>query len=738
MQLARIFFLTRQKTYLRKVRELFLARKMEGWLTKDEIITLYINRVFLGHRAYGFQAAAQTYFNKRLSELSVAEAALLAGLPKAPSAFNPIINPERARIRRNYILTRLHDNALIDSATYAAALSEPVESRLYAPPFSVPAGHAAELARQQAANLLGEDAYRAGYTVYTTIEADAQREANAAVQRGLVDYIRRHPWAGVASFANLRGVYAAKTETEQQNQLLQLTRSVVSIDGLTRALIYEVANNTTTVFTEEGAFIALHTDDTDWAIRTFDPTLTAKKAMLVDDDVATWGSDDDVWLDPTPGRPDILKTREQRALPVGGLVYLFKQADGYRLTTPPKAQAALISLNAETGAIMSMVGGFNYQNYKFNRAVQSLRQPGSSFKPFLYAAAFNQGFTAASVINDIPISYEDPETGFMWRPQNYSGRNYGATRLRDALVYSRNLVSIRLLNDMGISPTLNFMKRFGFDDAVFADNRNLSLSLGSAPLSPLQLARGFAVFANGGFLLEPYLIDRIENADGQIVYHHQANLVCAECTQGPFAPRTLDEDIAYILNDVMREVVARGTARKARRLNRADLAGKTGTTNDQFDAWFSGFNEHIVTTLWVGFDQPQSLGARETGGGAALPIWLDYMEHVLPNTPETERAPSANIITARVGVESGKPITPNVTEESYLELFRSKYAPRVVTIEERYLDEDDEMLVNGALPLAPQNNSAAPNNNNAEPLLPPRTAPDERRAANRALQEALF
>ena len=687
MQLARNFFLTREKSYLRKLREIFLALRIESVYSKEEILTLYMNRVFLGQRSYGFKAAAQTYFGKDISKLNWAEAALLAGLPKAPSSLNPIKNPERAKNRRDLVLRQLYRLQFISLKEFEEALLEPIQAQLHSKKFSIQAGHVAEMARTLVKKYLPNLDNQLGIKVYTTLHANKQKAATQAVKDGLINSIRRAPWRGPENILSIEKLLGNSSIT-LTTDLINVTQRIESILGFKRAVIFaKDATNNVIVMIENGQPFALSAKDVKWAKTTwrledsvFTQAQNTRNAFFEDaDNLLQTGRLKYFFLPHTISRTKVAKAL-QEPLPIGGIVYLQPLANGdYRLVSRPEVQAALVSLDVRNGAIRSLVGGFNYLNFKFNRAIQANRQSGSNFKPFLYAAALQNGMTAATVINDAPIAYQDNDSGFIWTPQNYSEKYFGPTRLRKALTFSRNLVSVRLAERIGVKRLIQQMQTFGFTSSDFAGNRNLALSLGSATMSPLKIARAYSVFANGGFLIEPHIIDRIVDVSGEVLYQHQAKLVCytpcPEVEPAQLAPQTLDEDIAYIIYDILGDVIRYGTGRRAQVLKRQDLAGKTGTTNDQFDAWFSGFNRNLATTVWVGNDSPQSMGRYETGARAALPIWIDYNKVALANAPTASPPQPSNLIKIRINEKTGRFTRSSEPKTTLMELFRTQYAP---------------------------------------------------------------
>ncbi len=656
MQVARNFFLSREKTFLRKFNEILLALKIERELSKEEILGLYLNKIYLGNRAYGFAAAAEGYYGKPLAELDVAQLAMLAGLPKAPSRYNPVVNPRRALERRNYVLRRMHQLGFIDDATYRQALAEPVTARRHAPQFSVDAGYAVEEVRAWMVERYGEDAYTAGYRVHTTIEPRLQARANWALRKGLVDYEFRYGYRGPETRVDPFEV----TEPDRWPAILQ---TVPRLPGLEAAVVLQVD--------ETGAWVA-------------DQAGNIRYLCL----------QDMLWARPVDekGHKGVEPRRVDQVLATGDVVRIQRHERRWRLAQAPRVQGALVSLRPKDGAIVALVGGYDFASSHFNRATQGKRQPGSNFKPFIYSAALEKGFTAASLINDAPVVFDDPGLEDTWRPENYSGRFFGPTRLRVALVKSRNLVSIRLLRSIGVRYAIDYVQRFGFDPEDLP--RDLSLALGSATVTPLAIARGYSVFANGGYLIEPYLITRIEDVDGNVVWEAEPAVVCPECAEAGaipaspvdtatpepvtppsrLAPQVLDPRNVYIMTSILQDVIQHGTGRRAKVLKRHDLAGKTGTTNDQRDAWFSGFNPALETTVWVGYDKPHPLGDRESGARAALPIWIDFMAGALEGVPDQPLQRPPGLVTVRIDPTSGLLAGADFPEAIY-ETFRSEYAP---------------------------------------------------------------
>jgi len=666
MQVAKNFFLTREQTFKRKFIEILLALQIETKLSKQEIMALYVNQIYLGHRAYGIQAAANTYYGLNIDQLNLAQLAMIAGLPKAPSAFNPITNPSRATTRRDWILGRMLELGYIDAAQHTEAIAFVDNARYHRSDIELDAPYIAEMVRQQLFEQYGEALYTDGYRVWTTVYSHQQQEAINALRRGLLAYSDRHGYHGAEASLDLDSL---NSEADQLNQL----RQYAAFAGLEPALVTSVADTSAQLLLRSGARTELAWDGIKWA-RPFRSVH---------------------WTGPAPKKAtDVLSA--------GDIIRVMPDTDGtLRLTQMPQVQGALVALNPQDGAIRSLVGGFSFYHNKFNRAIQAYRQPGSSIKPFLYTAALENGFTPASIINDAPIVFHDVSLEGNWRPENDNGEFNGPMRLREALYRSRNLVSIRIMRALGIEQARQYMLRFGFEP----DNlpANLSLSLGSASATPLQIARGYAAFANGGYLIEPYLISRIESAEGEILEQAKPATVCHDCTvpeaistlegetptetrtpattipepvgtDSPVAPRVISQRNAFLIYDVMRDVITRGTGTRARVLERTDLAGKTGTTNEQKDTWFSGFSPDLVTTVWVGFDQPAPLGRGEYGSSTALPIWIDYMEEALDGLPDNPPAAPEGVVRVRIDPDTGLRAWPG-QDNAINEYFRTEDVP---------------------------------------------------------------
>ena len=618
MQLARNTVLTNERTLRRKLKEVFLALRLEREFSKQEILTLYLNRIFLGQRAYGVGAAAQVYFDKRPAELTLAEAALVAGLPRSPSLDNPVASVTRARDRRAYVLRRMVETGKISEADRAAADAVPVEARIHGPIVELNAPYVAEMARLEMVQRFGDAALTEGYRVTTTVDSRLQAAADAAARRTLLAYDRRHGYRGAAARLDAGAL-------DDPKALADALREYPGRGGLAVGVVESVQDRSAIVRRRDGIAIELGWDDLSWA------------RPALPDDV----------LGPAP------KTAGDIVAP-GDVVYLEPLPEGrHRLAQVPAVAGALVALEPRDGAIVALVGGFDFGGSKYNRAVQAKRQPGSAFKPFVYSAALERGFTPASLINDAPIVIEGGAGTEEWRPQNITKRFYGPTPLREALVRSRNLVSIRLLRATGIGPALRHISAFGFGPGALP--ANLTLALGTGQVTPLDMARGFAVFANGGFRVTPYLIERVTDSQDLEVYAAAPEVACADCPDEPAAPQAISPANAFVMTDVMTDVIQRGTATSAKSLGRNDLAGKTGTTNDRRDAWFVGFNADYVAAAWVGFDQERSLGDNEEGGRTALPMWTGFMEEALRDRPEHRLPEPPGVVRMWVDRGTGRP-----------------------------------------------------------------------------------
>ena len=608
MQVARNFFLTREKTVTRKLREVLLAWKIEANLSKDEILELYVNQIFLGQRAYGFAAASQIYFGKPLRDVSIAEAAMLAGLPKAPSTYNPVTNPRRAKTRQMYVLRRMHELRFISDEAYKEAQSAPLAVRQGIRDTLPTHGESvAEMARQVVFDAYGEEAYTRGIIVWTTIRKADQEAAYAAVRRGVLEYDRRHGYRGPESFVNL-----PESAAEAEQVLDKVFAETSDSDNLVAGVVQEASPTEVKAVVASGDVIAMKGD----ALRFVSRNLTDK----------------------TPATQRIRR---------GAVVRLTKDDKGaWSIAQLPQAEAAFIALSPLDGAILALTGGFEYERNKFNHVTQAMRQPGSSFKPFIYSAALEKGFSPATIVNDAPFFVPaDKAGGEDWEPKNYDGKFDGPMRLRMAVAKSKNLVLVRVLQAIGPQYAQDYITRFGFDPKMHPPYLTMGLGAGSA--TPLQMASAYAVFANGGYRVAPYLIGRVTDAKGNVL--SEAKPVVA----GESAERVIDPRNAFVMTSMLRDVVNVGTATRALSLGRKDLAGKTGTTNENVDAWFCGFNASIVGVSWIGFDQPRTLGANETGGVAALPIWVSFMQKALKGVPEKPLVPPEGVVAIRIHPDTG-------------------------------------------------------------------------------------
>jgi penicillin-binding protein 1A len=732
MQAARNMFLSFDKTWRRKLQEAFLTYRMEQAFTKEQIFGLYLNVIFFGERAYGVAAAAQTFYGKSLNELSLAQVATLAGIPQAPSRYNPIANPEFAKARRHYVLRRMRELGFIDPETAAAANAAPIDASEHGPLYDVEAQYVAEMARLEALRLLGPTAETAGYKVYTTIDGRLQAAANRAVRLGLIEYDRRYGYRGPAGHADL----PADAESEDFEEALD---EYPAMSFLTPAVVVSVADRSAEVFVKAHGLQQVSWDGLSWARRSLNGEGIGAAPKSARDVVA---------------RGDVIYvvTDDQHAA---------------QLAQIPEAQAALVALDPTDGAVGALVGGFDYFANEYNRAVQARRQPGSGFKPFFYSAALEDGFTPASVLLDAPIVMDGEGLESVWRPENSHRDFRGPMRLREALVWSRNLVSVRLLRQMGLKYASDYVTRFGFDRQSLP--QNLTLALGTLQVTPLELASGYAVFANGGFRIQPYFIDHIEGPAGNVVWQAQPLIACAPCEHpadlgsmgrppaapstgtgtvraamaepsapssapaapgpgvlpstsasagagavGPvslaapstaqssplqgmspeqlmsvadglragagdlpakrLAPRVISPQNDYLMTDMMADVIKHGTGQRALVLHRSDIAGKTGTTNESRDAWFNGFTRNLVATVWVGYDQERSLGETEEGSRTALPIWIYFMREALKGVPEERRPMPDGLVTLRISPDTGM-LASAENPDAILETFMMNHLP---------------------------------------------------------------
>jgi penicillin-binding protein 1A len=648
MQVARNFFLSSEKTYLRKLTEIILSFRIERSLSKDEILELYLNKIYLGQRAYGVEAAARVYYGTGIDGLSLARMAMIAGLPKAPSRVNPITDPDAAVARRDYILGRMYNLGFIDSAAYKSALEEVDGAVLHRVQAGASAPYVAEMVRDEMVSRYGQEAYTSGFEVVTTLDSERQTAANRALRKALLAYGRRHGYRGPEGHADLTGLEEAAWP--------DLLQDYADVGDLEAGLVTAVDERSVWVFLRSQGQIAIDWDGLSWA--------------------RPYRSADSMGKSPA---------RAADVLAVGDIIRVEPHGEGeWRLAQLPEVQGALVSLHPDDGAIIALAGGFDYYRSKFNRAIQAKRQPGSSFKPIIYSAALEQGYTPASIINDAPVVFDDDALEATWRPENYSGRFHGPTRLREALYRSRNLVSIRILRAIGADYAAQYAERFGFQSAQLP--RDLTLALGSASATPLQMARAFGVFANGGYLIEPYFIQRIHDAEGGVIFQAEPEVVCPDCPESlesildngvqqlRLAPAVITPQNAWLMNSMLQDVIQRGTGQRARSLGRSDLGGKTGTTNDQKDAWFCGYNPSLVAVAWVGFDKLEPLGRGETGGVAALPMWIDYMGSALGGRGIQKREQPEGLVTVRIDPATGL-LADSGQADAIFETFRADLVP---------------------------------------------------------------
>lgn len=675
MQLTRGIFLSPEKSYRRKLLEIFLTLRIEQQFTKQEILTLYMNKMFLGQRAYGIGAAAEVYFGKTVDQLTLPEIALIAGTFRLPSRDNPVANADLAKQRRGYVLRRMREKEFITDAEHASAMSAPVESKLHGYAVEVEAPYVAEMVRSDLFNRFGTNAYTAGYTVITTVDSRLQKAAVRALRAGLLEYDQRHGYRGPAG----RVVLA---DAARESEWAELLNDFPTRGGLEPAVVLTVDERSAVAWSRREGRLNLGWSAISWA-----------RPPLADGSV---------------GPP---LQRASDALARGDVIYVAQETSGdWRMVQIPEAQGAFVAMDPQDGGVAALVGGFDYFASAFNRAVQARRQPGSAFKPFLYSAALDRGFTAASIINDAPWVVDDPSLESTWRPQNDSREFRGPMRLREALVRSRNLVSIRVMHSIGPAYATKYIERFGFPEESLP--RNLTLALGTAQVSPLQMASGYSVFANGGYRVTPYFIQRIDASDSTTVFETKPVFACDRCLdpktefivgegtppeaatprvvptdesrwgglnyldEKALAPAAISPQNSYVMTDMMSDVVRRGTAARALVLKRSDLAGKTGTTNDGRDAWFCGFNASIVGASWVGFDQERPLGRGEQGSRTALPIWIYFMAEALQGTPEQRRAPPPGLVTMRISAETGLAARPD-DENAMFETFIDGHLPPV-------------------------------------------------------------
>ncbi len=694
MQVARNYLLTLDQTFIRKFNEILLSFQIEQELSKEQILEMYFNKMFMGHRSYGIGAASQVYYGRPISTLELPQLAMLAGLYKAPSRYNPISNPVRSKERRDWILGRMLMLGYIDEAQHQIAVATPIIARFHSLKPETSASYVAEMVRSELFDSFPiEDVYTGGYRVYTTIDSRLQDAAQLAVQKGLLAYDRRHGFRGVEKN------HGPDLTLEAAEKLLNRTPV---LGPLHPAIVRQVNESSADLLLRYGQMVTVNFSDMNWV----------RKRITIN---ALGGAAKNISEILKPG--DQVRVRQA-----------YNDANVWYLSQVPDAQGALIALDPKDGAMIALVGGFEYLHSKFNRATQALRQPGSNFKPIIYSAALEKEFTAATLINDAPVVFNDASLEDSWRPENYSGKFFGPTRLRKALYQSRNLVSIRILRELGVRSAIDYATRFGFKPEQLP--RNLSLALGSASVPPIDVAAAYASFANKGYKVNPYFIERIEDSFGRVLYQAQPDTVCPDCdyvrptdevdlqqpdaqvvdvtsgaivalnealdlelnqveitteqptrpiTNLPIAKRIMDERVNYIMHTILQDVVKKGTARRAQKLQRNDLAGKTGTTNDQKDAWFSGYVDSMAATAWVGFDQPATLGQNEFGSTAALPIWIDFMEIALKDVPQTQRPQPDKMVTVKIDVATGELARPG-DDSAIEEIFRAERTPQTIAL----------------------------------------------------------
>jgi penicillin-binding protein 1A len=629
MQVARNFFLTREKTLTRKLREALLAWKIEANLSKDQILELYINQIFLGQRAYGFAAAAQIYYGKNLADITPAEAAMLAGLPAAPSAYNPLVNLQRAKWRQAYVLRRMHELKFLSDEEFDAAKNESLNVRQHLLSSRERSGlraeYIAEMARQKIVEAYGKEAYTRGLTVWTTVSAEMQATAYRSVRQGVLDYDRRHGYRGPESYVNLPDPL---TENDPDT-IDQAFQNLTDHDNLLAAIVLDANAERVRVLISNGSIATITGDGLRFAQTSLPPKAPAS-----------------------------IRLRR------GAVVRVVQDKNQWVISQLPQVEASFVALHPQNGSVLALVGGFDFERNQFNHATQAWRQPGSSFKPFIYSAALEKGFSPSTVVNDGPFFVPAEEAGGQdWEPKNYGGDFEGPMPLRTALAKSKNLVTVRVLQAINPQYAQDYITKFGFPAKQHPPY--LTMGLGAGSVTPMQMASAYAVFANGGFRIDPYFIDRITDARGNTLYTRP------ELPEGDARQVAIDPRNAFIMTSMLRDVVTRGTATRAMMLKRHDLAGKTGTTNDSVDAWFCGYNAGLVGVAWVGFSQPKSLGARETGSVAALPIWISFMQTALKDIPETPLNPPPHVVSVHIDPETGQ----RNTKSSHTEWFYSEFQP---------------------------------------------------------------
>lgn len=714
MQAARNYLLTLDRTFTRKFREILLSLYMEQVLTKRQIMELYINKIFLGNRAYGIAAAAEVYYGKPIADLTLAQYAMIAGIPKAPSRFNPLANTRRSLIRRNWILRRMYSLQMISFDEYSEAIKEPVSAKYHAQEIELEAPFIAEMARLFVENKFGKESYTKGLKVYTSIDSLTQKSANKSMIKGLLDYDKRHGFRGFEA----REIQPSLSEEEMNPDELQdlakdkqaienielalkddrkdRLKSILGIDvsnwlqtldktkvygGLEPAIVVKAEEDTIYALISTGVLVYIPAKNFAWAGKYVTPTWKMQEAPRGNRLVK---KGDLIRVELTD---EYLPVEFQVIKPVEEVVFgEDRQAEDDKIQVAifsqlPAIQGGLVALNPKTGSVEALVGGFDYNLSKYNRVEQAIRQAGSIFKPFVYLSALEKGYTAASIINDAPIVIEDANLEGSWRPKNSDGKFDGETRMRQGLYRSRNLVSIRILQDIGIEYGRDYVSKFGFRDESLP--HNLSLALGAVNVTPLEIARAYSALANGGYRVETHFIERIEDIHGDISYESKASIICPSCKNNieeieydgakrKVAQRVVDDARSlYIMNSMLQDVIKKGTARAAKILDRGDLHGKTGTTNNQEDAWFSGFNGNLIATVWTGFDQPATTG--EYGSNLALPIWIDFMQLALANKSYSAMYRPSGLVTVRINPKTGERAMAG--EDGVFEIFKQENTP---------------------------------------------------------------
>jgi len=689
MQVARNFYLSREKKIIRKLREILLAYKMENNLSKERIFELYMNKIYLGHRSYGVAAAAQVYYGKRLSELSLAQMAMIAGLPKAPSRYNPIANEKRALQRRDYVLKRMLENNFISQDTYITAYLKPVTARLNTASIELKAPYVSEMARTQMEERFGKEAYTQGYDVFTTIDSKLQEAAQKSLRKNIEKYDIRHGYRGAEAKINYNELLNSDFEYDLEVSMKNIEKylkNFYEINNNIPAVVLNVDSNKIKVYSKYNQLLEINIKEIILKNQYYD--VNYKKRIK----------------------------KFQEILSIGDVIRIKLVNKKWYLSQIPNVNGALVSINSNSGSISALSGGYDFRLSKFNRVTQAKRQPGSSFKPFIYSAALNKGYTPASVINDAPKVFKENTVSGAWRPKNYGGKFYGPTRLRYGLAKSRNMISIRLLDNIGIKYTLSYLQNFGIKTDKLP--KDLTLALGSGEITPMELAEAYSYFSNGGFGIKPYLIEQVRKRNNEIIYVENPVRVCSnpcdymslDTLQFPsaksveeitelrnkaglprFAMQALDSRNIYQMVSMLKDVVKYGTAKKAKVLKRKDIAGKTGTTNDQKDAWFSGFNRDIVTISFLGFDNGFSLGKKEFGSTAALPMWIDYMKVALKKSPISNLDEPEGLVSAKIDSKNGLLASPD-SKNSITEVFRKEFVPKIFSKENKINEKKQDEI----------------------------------------------